>query len=223
MDTPGVAVVKAALEPLCGDLHDIFASGVHTAKGIRREHGLGEAVYASLGADLTRAIVHRELEERGGVEGWQLDGKHHLRGQLLLRSGLMRLRLLHQAVGLVPPPGHNAARRAYYRNPPFGQVTALDAESSNLIAIWNVDDPELATVRFRVVRTISDRSRWRGDEAELDLDFILPNTGADLSSLEFVQVDEDLTLDLPLEVTNDDEVADDGATEDEGGASGDVG
>lgn len=203
VDTAGIQVVKAALEPLCGELHEIFSASVSTANSIRRANGLTESVYNSLGADLTRALVHSRIEDRGGIDTWQLAGNHNLRGQLLLRSRMMRVRFLHEASGAIPPAGGNVARRAYYRNPPFGQTRAFDAESSNLLAIWQIDDPELLSIRFRIVRPISDTSRWRREEVDLDLDFNLPDTTMDLSRLEFEQVDEELMLELPYEAKED--------------------
>jgi len=218
VDTAGIAIVKAALEPLCGELHDIFSASVATANNIRGASGLTDSVYNSLGADLTRGLVHNRISTLGGIDTWQLAGNHNLRGQLLLRSRMMRVRFLHEASGAVPPAGGNTARRAYYRNPPFGQTRAFDAESSNLLAIWQIDDPELVSIRFRIVRPISDTSRWGRDEVDVDLDFILPNTGVDLSQLEFEQVDEELLLELPEEAAQDggDETADDAGTRDVG-------
>lgn len=213
MDTPGVAVVKTALEPLCSCLHDVFSASVAESQRIRSEARLTDSEYNSLGADIARAVAHRELKGREDLGGWRLAGKHHLRGQVLLRSGLMRLRFLHDARQILPPPGHNLARRAYYRNMPFGQLAAFDAESSNLIAVWRVVDPETSTVSFRIVRPISDKGRWNGPDTEVDLDFVLPDLGEDLSSLEFEQVDEGLVINLPEE--------EEGTGDD--AASGDVG
>ena len=218
VDTPGVEIVKAALKPLCAEVHDIFSASVLKAAKVRSEHGLEDDVYNSAGADLTRALVHREIEVRQGIGDWELAGKHHLRGQIILRrAGLMKVRFLHDPRGKIPAPGQNKARRAYYRNNPFGQTALLDAESSDLVAVWRVEDPEFASVRFRVVRPISDKGRFFGAETDVDLDFILPSTGPDLSSLVFEQVDDGLMLDIPIPA--------EGETEGEGATpmSGDVG
>lgn len=218
MDTPGVEIVKLAMEPLCTEVHDIFSASIVRANKVRAELGLADDVYNSAGADLTRALVHREIEVREGIGDWELAGKHHLRGQIILRrAGLMKVRFLHDPRGKIPAPGQNKARRAYYRNNPFRQTALLDAESSDLVAVWRVEDPELATVRFRVVRPISDKGRFFGAETDVDLDFILPSSGADLSSLVFEQVDEGLILDIPIPA--DDEMEGEGSTP----MSGDVG
>jgi hypothetical protein len=211
MDTPGVQVVKAALEPLCGCLHDIFSTSVAESNRIRASASLTDDIYNSMGADITRGIAHRELTNRGEIDGWRLGGKHHLRGQVLLTSGMMRLRFLHEPRSIVPPPGRNRARKAYYRNIPFGQVTAFDAESSSMLAIWQVVDPELSAVSFRIVRPTSDKGHWYGPDTEVDLDFILPDLGANLSSLEFEQYDEGLLIALPEE---EEGTGDDAATSD---------
>ncbi len=199
MDTPGLEVVRTALEPLCGSLHDVFSASVVEANRIRANSGLSASVYSSMGADVTRAIAHRRLTTAGDVGGWTLGGKHHLRGQVMLIRGMMRLRFLHEPNLLVPPPGANRSRRAYYRNIPLGQISAFDAESSSLVAIWRVEDPEWSSISFRVVRPISDRGRWSGPRTEVDLDFPLPDLSETLASLEFEQVDEGLLLDLPDE------------------------
>lgn len=155
-------------------------------------------MYNSAGADITRALVHREIEKRSRIGDWELAGKHHLRGQIMMRrAGLMKVRFLHEPGGRVPAPGRNKARRAFYRNTPFGQSKLLDAESSDLLAVWNVDDAEMTSVQFRVVRPIGDSARWFGARTDVDLDFVLPNTGPDLSVLEFEQIDEELMLDIP--------------------------
>ena len=199
VDTAGVDFVRGALEPLCGGLHDVFSESVAESLRFRAQARLVDDEYNSMGADVTRALVHRKLSQLGAVGGWHVAGQHRLRGQLLLRCGLIRLRLLHDPQHVVPPPGHTRARRAYYRNVPLGQSSAFDAEASRLVAVWRVTDPELAQVSFRVVRPIGDTGRWAGPATEVDLDFILPNAGVELSLLEFEQVDEGLLLDLPEE------------------------
>ena len=211
MDTDGVAVVKAALQPLCGTLHEVFCASVAQSDRVRSANSLSDSIYNSLGADLTRALAHRELSARDDLGDWQVAGRHHLRGQLLLISGMIRLRFLHEPRSVVPPPGRNLARRAYYRNTPFGQIVAYDAESSNLVAIWHVADPELSTVSIRIVRPVSDKARWQTSETEVDLDFVLPDLGSELSDLKFEQYDEGLMIEFPEdeERHGDDGIADD--------------
>lgn len=41
MDTPGVEVVKAALEPLCGEMHEIFSESIIRANKIPRRERAG--------------------------------------------------------------------------------------------------------------------------------------------------------------------------------------
>ena len=204
MDTQGIDVVTSAVEPLCGPLHDIFAVATARSQAIRASLDLGDGVYNSMGADVTRALVHKAIGAHGGIGAWQLAGNHNLRGQVLLRSRLMRIRFLHERAGSIPAPGHNVARRAYYRNVTLGQQKLLDAESSNLIAVWSVTDPEVARVSIRIVRPISDDARWTGAQTEVDLDFILPNLSEDLEGLEFIPTDTGLFLDLP-EAEDDDQ------------------
>ena len=197
VDTPGVMLVRDALQPLCASLHDVFRESAASSAAFRAERGLTDDTYNSMGADVTRALAHKALTVRDDLGAWKVGGRHNLRGQVLLTCGMMRIRFLHDPQHEVPAPGRNARRRAYYRNAPLGQTTAFDAESSNLIAVWRVTDQELHTVSFRVVRPIGDTARRYGLSTPVDLNFILPDLSEDLSTLEFEQVDEGLLIDLP--------------------------
>jgi hypothetical protein len=197
MDTDGVDYLKRHLAPLCDSLHDVFDTARGQADRIRREAGIDATTYNSLGADLTRGLVHRAIDLAEGIGPWTLTGDHNKRGQLMLCREMVRLRFLHDAAGEVPSAGPNAARRAYYRNVPLDPESLLGVRDSNLIAVWRVIDDETGEIAFRVVRPLNPEARRapRGVQ-EVDLDFILPRTAPALTDLQFTAPDEDLQIDF---------------------------
>ncbi len=191
VDTPGVEFIKAHLAPLCDDLHDLFEDAGARAARFRQQSGLTAAVYNSLGADLTRGLAHRAIDDAGGLGPWELTGDHSRRGQLMLRRDMVRLRFLHDSAGEVPAAGSNAARQAYYRNTPLLPDSMFGVEDSNLIAVWRILDDETGEVGFRVVRTLDPGARRAPHGVtNLDLDFSLPRTAPALVGLEFSPVDD---------------------------------
>lgn len=198
--------VRGALLRLCEPLHDVFAS----AEQLRRERLPeldGDPQYGWHATHTVRALAHLGLTQRVIELGdWRLSGNHAQNGALWMTDGSYRLRLLHTLnANDVPPPGANRSRKAYYRNAPLPQVMPLFGEPNDrLLVLWRIDAPT-AMPSFRVVRPIGDW-RWGAHQAT-DLDFMLPETIAELSNLRFDPTDEDLGLELPL----DDEEGEDGA------------
>ncbi|WP_280479569.1 hypothetical protein [Nocardia asiatica] len=188
--------VRAALSDLCEPLHDTFT----WAEQIRRERlpELDEAeLYGWHATHTIRALAHHKLRQKKGLLGeWKLSGKHSQNGALWLTDDNYRVQLLHaHADDHIPPPGTNAARRAYYSNPPLPRQLSLTGEANDrLLGLWRID-PELATPSFRIVRTIGP---WKwGEKAKVDLEFVLPETAEELSDLEFQPTDEGLDLLMP--------------------------
>jgi hypothetical protein len=141
-------------------------------------------------------LAHYKLGTRQlGV--WSLSGNHARNGELWLSDGQYRVRVLHAlSEKQVPPPGQNAARCAYYRNPPLALLPTplFGPINDRLLMLWRID-PKAHTPVFRVVRPIGN---WKwGDHALTDLDFILPPTAFDLQNLAFEPTDEGLELDIP--------------------------
>jgi hypothetical protein len=157
-----------------------------------------------------RAYAHYALKRRT-LGSWQLAGNHSRNGELWLSDGSYKIRILHALDSTdVPPPGSNEARRAFYCNSPL-PLPLFGPINDRLLVLWRIDD-NTSVASFRVVRPIGS---WKwGTYAKTDLDFMLPETGADLESLKFEPTDEDLGLDLP----NEDEQ--EGGAEDAGGFSG---
>lgn len=202
--------VRNALLPLCEPLHDALA----WAEQLRRERlpELDGPPYLWFTTHTIRALTHYGLTRRADdLVPWELTGNHAQNGPLWMGDGSFRLRLLHALdEDVVPPPGTNRARRAYYANPPLGETMPLWGESNDrLLGLWRID-PESGAAVIRVVRPIGN---WQwGTHQVADLDFILPDTTVELTDLEFIPTDEGLGLDLPM---NDEEEGD-GA----GGVSG---
>lgn len=189
--------VRTALLPLCEPLHDVFTS----ADQLRRERlpELDDDLYRWHATHTVRALAHGGLRQRqanGELGDWQLSGNHAQNGALWLTDGCYRIRLLH-ALGddVVPPPGSNHARKAYYRNTPLGGLIPLFGEPNDrLLVLWRVD-PVTGEAGFRVVRPIGD---WKwGAHQVTDLDFMLPQTGEEFADLRFEPSDEDLGLLMP--------------------------
>jgi hypothetical protein len=66
------------------------------------------------------------------------------------------------------------------------------------LGVWTIDE-ETGEFHVRVVRPTKP---WRAFECEeVDIDFILPDSSADLESLEFIPSDE--TIPLPFEFDED--------------------
>lgn len=195
-----MAFVKAALLPLCGSLHDVLHAGAEETRKFRREHRLSGEEFNSMGVDVMRAMAYRDLRVSEDLGPWDVVNRHHLRGQVMLRNSGIRLRMLHAKDNIIPPAGANLRRRGYYKNAPLGQIAAFDAETSNLLGLWSVDDEEVGSIRIRIVRTLSASARWYGSKTPVDLDFELPGSDQELNRLEFEQSDDDLYVELPDEV-----------------------
>ncbi|WBB73490.1 hypothetical protein O7602_28120 [Micromonospora sp. WMMD1128] len=205
--------IRAALTSLCEPLHDVF-----TWADQRRRAALPEfdevAQYGWYATHSVRAFAHLRL---GGlhISPWGLAGNHARNGELWLTDGDYRVRLLHAVRDSdVPPAGSNAARQAYYRNPPLFtmlQQRLFGPPDDRLLFVWRID-PKTGVPTFRVVRPIGN---WKwGDRAKTDIDFILPETAEDLAALEFEPSDEGMELSIP----NEDEL--EGGSENAGGSAG---
>jgi hypothetical protein len=201
--------VRTALEDLCEPLHDVFswADALHAE---RMPELVDRRKYGWFATHTVRALAHYKLD-RLNLGVWSLSGNHARNGELWLTDGKYRARVLHALSDKqVPPPGENAARCAYYRNPPLAMMPTplFGPINDRLLVLWRTDAKSHAPA-FRVVRPIGN---WKwGERAQTDLDFILPRTAVDLHNLTFVPSDEGLELEIP---------ADEGGAEDAGDLSG---
>lgn len=119
--------------------------------------------------------------------------------ELKLCRDTMTLKILRPGIrpGSVPHPGPNRARMYYYRNPLFN---LYGASGSNLIGVWTIDEK---TGEFDV-RLVRPTKPWRSlGREEVDIDFILPASSADLEQLEFIPSDE--AIPLPFEFLDDED------------------
>ncbi|MGW3608925.1 hypothetical protein ACWD6N_03400 [Micromonospora sp. NPDC005163] len=200
MATPeDVAAVVEAVGPLCEPLHRCVEKAADIALNHFTEYDMTDSCYRRERTDLTRAHSRRLLRA-ADLGGWQVAQTKN-NGQLLLRRNLMCAKVLHVAPdNLVPAPGSNRARVAYYRNPP---ADLFGVETSRLLVMWSVD-PKTGEAGFRMVRPTGSWSY--GEQHLADVDFDLPRASTDLSSLEFVPDDNAITLPIDFgdEGTNDD-------------------
>lgn len=190
--------VRGALAHLCEPLHDAFT----TANTLRRER-LPELAddpkYRWHGTHTIRAFAHYALSQMDDLGPWVLSGNHSRNGELWLTDTQYRLRVLHTLSHKhVPPPGSNWQRSAFYRNVPLVhlQDPLFGPPNDRLLILWRIDG-ESDQPGFRVVRPIG---HWSfGERAQVDLNFFLPATAADLADLTFEPTDDDMQLDIPNE------------------------
>lgn len=189
--------VRAAMADLCEPLHDAFAWAEQKRR--RRLRELTDPSYRWLGTHLIRGFAHHRLA-KADLGAWSLTGKHSRNGELWLGDGDYRVRVLHTPDDeAVPAPGSNLQRRAFYLNPPlalYPEEPLFGPVNDQLLALWRID-PQTGAPFFRVVRPIG---LWKfGSAAKTDLDFLLPETAAELHELYFQPHDEGLELELPKE------------------------
>ncbi len=189
--------IRTALSDLCEPLHDTFAWAEQTRRA-RLPELIDSEFYGWHATHTIRALAHHKLREvkPGTLGPWRLTGRHSQNGALWLTDSNYRVQLLHAHVDdHIPPPGTNAARQAYYNNPPLPFQLPLGGEPNDrLLGIWRID-PVSAAPTFRIVRTIG---RWKwGERAKVDLEFVLPETAEELTDLEFQPTDEGLDLWMP--------------------------
>ncbi len=198
MVTEGRDYVWGKLAGLCEPLYEAFQKSAERVDDLTGE-ALPGRDYEYAKTHLTRALAHRHLTTAGAdLAGWRVTGNHQRNGELWLRHGMTRLRLLHtNSDKLIPVAGQSRPRRAYYRNTPLVQIPeqlVLDlAEQSQLIGAWRIVDRSTYEASIRVVRPISP-GRFEVAQVDVDLDFFLPRSADE--QLEFTPTDEDLRLDL---------------------------
>ena len=146
-------------------------------------------------AHLARQILRRDLRRETDLDDWHLARGCEPNSELKLCRGAMTLKILRPGLrrGSVPHPGPNKARMYYYRNP---SINLYGASGSNLIGVWTIDEE---TGEF-TVRLVRPTQTWRSlGREQVDIDFILPDSSADLDRLEFVPSDDEMILPFDFE------------------------
>ena len=179
-----------ALVPLCEPAHDSLASA-HAIAAERLPELMAHNRVRPTFIHALRGFAYLELEKRD-LGPWRLVPQNNT--GIALAHGHVSLRLLHMPRGgSVPAPGSNPRRRRAYANPTLDLWEV--PERDDLIGLW-AESPRGA-IDIRVVRPIGG---WNfGSAARVDLDFMLPAYGADLSSMSFASVDEDIEVSMPHE------------------------
>ncbi|WP_206784228.1 hypothetical protein [Amycolatopsis sp. MtRt-6] len=190
--------IRSAMLGLCEPLHDAFTFAEQRRQELLAHLDDGPD-YVWFGTHTVRAFAHHRLRQlKNELGNWKLSGNHARNGELWLTDDHYGVRMLHSPNGgVVPPPGSNLARRAFYCNPPLtGMIPMFGDLGDKLLGLWRID-PETAAPVFRIVRTIGE---WKwGKHQKTDLDFPLPATADELADLSFEPTDEGLGLDLPLD------------------------
>lgn len=184
-------IVRDAFRDLCEPLQSSVQRSWELADNVFVTHDMPEEQHRGGRAHLARHFLRRELRTAGALGGWRLTNECTPNTELRLFRDTMTLKVLRPGLlGATPAPGPNKARMFYYRNP---QLHLFGAEGSNLIAIWKVE-PSTGEPQIRVVRPTKPWKSLRKEQ--VDIDFILPERGEDLTSMEFQPSDEGLTLPL---------------------------
>ncbi|MEU7941945.1 hypothetical protein [Microbispora bryophytorum] len=205
--------IRNAMGNLCEPLHDVLTTGEQRwRKDFTDFHASDYGWYHT---HTLRALAHLGLGKKNlGV--WRLTGNPNRNGELWLTDGGYHLRMLHTlSKTLVPPPGANHARQAYYSNVPLrhGQPPLFGVPGvyvppqghDRLLGLWRIDE-ETGMPSIRIVRPTGT---WKfGEDSETDIDFLLPRTAEELASLKFVPVDEHLPF---FAETDEEEGGEDGA------------
>lgn len=187
--------VRKALIPVCEPLHDAFAVAEQVWQQ-RHPELSGEPEYRWCETHLLRAWAHYRLRQ-ADLSPWKLSGNHRRNGELWMTDDCYSIRVLHtHTMSFVPPPGTNPTRIAYYHNPPLGPEPLFGPVNDKLLALWCIET-NTGAPRIRIVRPIG---AWTlGSTARTDLDFLLPETGAELQNLFFQPSDEGMQIELPDE------------------------
>lgn len=188
------AALIEILAPLSDGLYRALDQSLELAEGHFAEYDMTSVEYRSGLHHLARAHARRLLAlaaQADEISPWELAApRPNL--QITLRHENVTLRLLRPIGRVVPPPGPNLARRAYYANV---HDNLLGIHGSNLLGLWSIDS-ETDEIQLRIVRPVGT---WRyGNNARIDIDLLLPRDADDLAGLEFVPQD-DLQVALPFE------------------------
>lgn len=204
MSTPEECrIVRDALRGLCGTLQRLGKNAWDTADRVFLELEMPEGDHKGGRAHLTRQVLRRDLRHATNLDGWRLTPGCKPNSELMLYRDTMTLKLLRPGFrrGSVPHPGPNKARMYYYRNP---LINLYGAGGSFLIGVWEIDEE---TGGF-VVRLVRPTKPWPSlSREQVDIDFILPGSSAELDRLEFIPSDDDV---LPFFDFEDDEGEEDG-------------
>ncbi|MER7363299.1 hypothetical protein [Nonomuraea wenchangensis] len=189
-----------AVGPLCEPLHRSLERARSIAEAHFLEYGMGEPEDQCGITHLTRFHLRSHLRSEN-LGGWNLV-QNRMNGQVLLRQGMLKLRVLHEwPKDGIPAPGSNEARIHYWRNPNVG---LYGVEASQLVGVWGLTKED--QIDIRIVRTVG---KWRtGQAAKVDIDFPLSRTWDELADLEFRPSTGSIDVLLPFEREEDEGDAD---------------
>lgn len=195
--------ITEAITPLTTPLHEALEEGRQNANDHYDRHKMTDRRFLKGRTDLTRDHALAYLLKQD-LAGWRPSRRGG--GRIHLSQNAMTIRLLHRSPfgDAVPPPGKNRARINYYRNP---APDLIGVESSQLIAVWDVD--EKGEMAIRVVRPT--KTFRAGAISTSDYDLLLPRNAEDLSNLKFIPSDEEIELGFLFEDDEEQEEGEEGS------------
>lgn len=183
-------LILERMSPLVPVLNAVMAKAVTVAEHAVTDAAEIEAEYRTTRVHVARAKARSLLTARD-LGAWQVDENQAKNAALHLYSDDLVLRFLHSP-SVVPSPGTNIARRAWYTNAPMMDNAKLFEEPERLLLIWAADFAA-GTVSMRAVHPIGT---WKyGEKARIDLSVPLDD-GEEFAS-SFDTRDEEEDLDMP--------------------------
>lgn len=196
-------LILERMSPLVPVLNTVMAKAVTVAEHAVTDAAEIEAEYRTTRVHVARAKARSLLTARD-LGAWQVDENQAKNAALHLYSDDLVLRFLHSPT-VVPSPGTNFARRAWYTNTPMEDNARLFEEPERLLLIWAADFAA-GTVSMRAVHPIG---AWKyGEKARIDLSVPLDDEDEFASSFDTRDEEEDLDMPTRTEAAEEEDERD---------------
>ncbi|WP_448230893.1 hypothetical protein [Microbacterium lacticum] len=185
-------LILERMSPLVPVLNTVMAKAVTVAEHAVTDTAEIEPKYRSTRVHVARTKALSLLTARDDLGAWAVDENQAKKTALRLYSDDVVLRFLHSPT-VVPSPGKNHARRAWYTNTSLVENPQLFASPERFLLIWAADFAA-GTVAMKVVHPTN---AWEfGEKARIDLSVPLDD-GEEFTSASFDTRDEEEDLDMP--------------------------
>lgn len=183
-------LILERLSPLVSVLNTVMAQAVTVAEQAVTDTAEIEAKYRSTRVHVARTKALSLLTVHDNLGDWVVDETQAKKTALRLYSDDVVLRFLHSPT-VVPSPGKNHARRAWYTNAPLVDSLQLFASPERFLLIWAADFAAGA-VSMKVVHPTGP---WEfGEKARIDLSIPLNDEEFTSASFDTRDEEEDLTM-----------------------------